>query len=58
MIRQMDNFDERIVKFYQYLENRLEQENNREKEIIFDEQLKTKKSIYKRKNKQPVPSSI
>jgi hypothetical protein len=58
MIKQMDDFDDRIFKFYQYLEYRLELENEREKHLIPDRNSKSNKIIYKREKKQPIPSYL
>lgn len=58
MTKKMDDFDNRIEKLYQFLEYRLELENKRENDIILEESLKSDEIIYKRKNKQPIPSSI
>jgi len=57
MTKLNDNFNDRIFKFYQYLEQRLELENEIEKQVLPDKTSKPNKIIYKREKRQPIPSS-
>ena len=58
MVKQNNNFDEKIFRFYQYLEYRLELENEGINHIINKEISKPNKNIYKREKKQPAPSYL
>jgi hypothetical protein len=57
MTKQNFDFDDRIFKFYQYLEHRLEMENAIETQLLTDKTSKPHIIKYKRK-KQPILSSI
>ena len=57
MVKTNDEFDSRINKFYQYLEQRLEIQEEIVKQINFDKTSKSDKIILK-KERQPIPSTI
>lgn len=54
----MDDFDNRIFKFYEYLEYRLKLENENERQKLSEITSTPKKIFIKREKKQPIPSSI
>ena len=58
MIKEKKEFNDKINEFYQYLEQRLEEENLIEKEIIFKQNIKTEDIKYKKEKKQPIPATI
>jgi hypothetical protein len=58
MSKEKNEFNDKIYEFYQYLEQRLEEENQIEKEIIFKQNIKTDEMIYKKGKKQPIPATI
>ena len=58
MIKENKEFNDRIYKFYQYLEQRLEQENQIEKEIIFNKTTEKDKIKYIKEKRQPIPASL
>lgn len=58
MINENKEFNDRIYKFYQYLEQRLEQENQIEKEIIFNKTTKKDQIKYIKEKRQPIPASL
>ncbi len=55
MVKTNDEFDSRINEFYQYLEQRLEIQEEIDKQINFDKTSKSDKIIFK-KDGQPIPS--
>ena len=57
MRKRNDEFNDRINKFYTYLEERLENQDELEKQIKLDETCKSDKIIIKRE-RQPIPSTI
>ncbi len=58
MIKQNVDFDDRISKFYQYLEHRLELENAIEEELLNDKTSIPIEIKYKKEKKHPIPSYI
>ena len=58
MIKEKKEFNDKINEFYQYLEQRLEEENQIEKEIKFKQNIKTEKIQYKKEKRQPIPATM
>ena len=58
MTKEKKEFNGKINEFYQYLEQRLEEENQIEKEIIFKQNIKTDEIKYKKEKRQPIPATI
>ena len=57
MRKRNDEFNDRINKFYTYLEQRLKNQDELKKHIKLDETVKSDKIIIKRERK-PIPSTI
>ena len=57
MTKRNEEFDERIIKFYQYLEQRLDIQDEIEKQITLDKPSKSDKIILKRE-RNPIPTTI
>jgi site-specific DNA-adenine methylase len=51
------DLNDRLIRFYQYLENRIELEYKREKKILPDKTYKQNKITYKSEKQRPIPSS-
>jgi hypothetical protein len=58
MTKEKKECNDKINEFYQYLEQRLEEENQIEKEIIFKQNIKTDEIHYKKEKRQPIPATI
>jgi len=56
-MKKNNDLDNRINEFYLYLEQRLEIQNENEKQIELDNKIKSDKILFKRE-KNPIPSTI
>jgi hypothetical protein len=56
-MKKNNELENRINEFYLYLEQRLENQNEIEKQIDLDTKIKSDKILFK-KEKKPIPSTI